>query len=202
MLAKKQLPQEFLYAMIVHICKRKGNRCPSAAREMCWIKLRPLHDIYIPHCGLDIVSREGIRKIVEKFGCFGKLIEIFRQFHDEMTTLRTTIHLRPSNLPTRGVKQGWVLAPALKSPTRRFWGRQTPPTSSQLCAWHSWDGHAMSLPHAQYSIPKQLLYGKLSKDKRQVGRWKRRYKDSLSIPLKISQLINTYMGDVAADRPS
>ena len=26
MLAMKQLPQEFLYAMIVHICKRKGNR--------------------------------------------------------------------------------------------------------------------------------------------------------------------------------
>lgn len=26
LLAKKQLPQEFLYAMIVHICKRKGNR--------------------------------------------------------------------------------------------------------------------------------------------------------------------------------
>ena len=57
---------------------------------------------------------------IEKFGCFGKLIEIFRQFHNEMTTLRTTIHLRPSSLPTRGVKQGWVLAPALKSPTRRF----------------------------------------------------------------------------------
>ena len=45
------------------------------------------------------------------------------------------------------------------------------------------------LPCAQYSIPKQLLYGKLSKDKRQEVRWKRRYKDKTAsvFPLEISQ---------------
>ena len=56
------------------------------------------------------------------------------------------------------------------------------------------------LPHLRYSITKQLFYGKLSQDKRQIGRWKRRYKDSLNVSYKDFSVNTETSETFAADR--
>ena len=77
-------------------------------------------DIYMTFVDLtkafDTVSREGLWKIMAKFGCPAKFIAMVRQFHDGM-------HARVQNdgefsdpFPvTNGVKQGCVLASTLFS---------------------------------------------------------------------------------------
>ena len=53
------------------------------------------------------------------------------------------------------------------------------------------------LPHLRYSISKRLFYGKLSQDKRQVGRWKRPYQDNLNVSYKdFSVNTETYWGSL------
>ena len=64
----------------------------------------------------DTVSRDGLWKIMGKYGCPGKFIAIVRQFHDGMMA-RVLDDGEPSDAfpVTNGVKQGCVLAPTLFS---------------------------------------------------------------------------------------
>ena len=64
----------------------------------------------------DTVSREGLWKIMKKFGCPDTFTEITRQFHDGMEA--HVVDDGESSAPfkvTNGVKQGCVLAPTLFS---------------------------------------------------------------------------------------
>ena len=62
----------------------------------------------------DIVSREGLWKIMAKFGC--PTIAMVRQFHDGMLARVQNDGEFSDPFPvTNGVKQGCVLAPALFS---------------------------------------------------------------------------------------
>ncbi|BHF65510.1 hypothetical protein SprV_0200852200 [Sparganum proliferum] len=64
----------------------------------------------------DTVNREGLRKIMRKFGCPERFIEMVRQLHDGMMA-RVTDNGAVSEAfaVTNGVKQGCVLAPTLFS---------------------------------------------------------------------------------------
>ena len=44
----------------------------------------PFHDLHRSDEGFDTVSREGLWKLMEKFGCPSKFITIVRQLHDGM----------------------------------------------------------------------------------------------------------------------
>ena len=77
-------------------------------------------DLYMTFVGLtkafDTVSREGVWKIMAKFGCPTKFIAMVRQFHDGMLTRVQNDGEFSDPLPvTNGVKQGCVLAPTLFS---------------------------------------------------------------------------------------
>ena len=64
----------------------------------------------------DTVSREGLWKIMAKFGCPPKFIMIVRQFHDGMNARVQDGGAFSEPFPvTNGVKQGCVLAPTLFS---------------------------------------------------------------------------------------
>lgn len=64
----------------------------------------------------DTVSREGLWKIMKKFGCPSKFITIVRQFHDGMMVKILDDGDESIAFPvTNGVKQGCVLAPTLFS---------------------------------------------------------------------------------------
>ncbi|BHF85081.1 hypothetical protein SprV_1002823900 [Sparganum proliferum] len=62
----------------------------------------------------DTVNREGLWKIMQKFGCPERFIEMVRQLHDGMMA-RVTDNGAVSEAfaVTNGVKQGCVLAPTL-----------------------------------------------------------------------------------------
>ena len=63
---------------------------------------------------LDIVSREGLWKIMAKFGCPAKFIAIVWQFHDGMLArVQNDGEFSDPLLVTNGVKQGCVLASVL-----------------------------------------------------------------------------------------
>nr|VZI29213.1 unnamed protein product [Spirometra erinaceieuropaei] len=64
----------------------------------------------------DMVNREGLRKIMRKFGCPEQFIEMVRQLHDGLMA-RVTDNRAVSEAfaVTNGVKQGCVLAPTLFS---------------------------------------------------------------------------------------
>ena len=64
----------------------------------------------------DTVSRDGLWKIMSKFGCPGKFIQVVCQFHDEMKAQVLDDGESSTPFPvTNGVKQGCVLAPTLFS---------------------------------------------------------------------------------------
>ena len=77
-------------------------------------------DLYMTFVDLtkafDTVCREGLWKILSKFGCPPKFVNMIRQFHDGMQA-RVKSHGKMSEpFPvTNGVKQGCVLAPTLFS---------------------------------------------------------------------------------------
>ncbi|BHF60467.1 hypothetical protein SprV_0100343200 [Sparganum proliferum] len=60
----------------------------------------------------DLVNREGLWKIMQKFGCPERFTQMVRQLHDDMAT-RVTDNETVSEAfsMTNGVKQGCVLAP-------------------------------------------------------------------------------------------
>ena len=64
----------------------------------------------------DTVCREGLWKIMAKFGSPAKFIAIVRQFHDGMKArVQDGVEYSEPFLVTNGVKQGCVLAPTLFS---------------------------------------------------------------------------------------
>ncbi|MCG8114190.1 MAG: hypothetical protein JAY89_02300 [Candidatus Thiodiazotropha taylori] len=77
-------------------------------------------DLYMTFVDLtkafDTVSREGLWKIMAKFGCPTKFIAMVRQFHDGMLARVQNDGEFSNPFPvTNGVKQGCVLAPTLFS---------------------------------------------------------------------------------------
>ena len=65
---------------------------------------------------VDTVSREGLRKIMEKFDCSAKFIAMMRQFHDDMLARIQNDGEFSDPFPvTNRVKQGCVLASTLCS---------------------------------------------------------------------------------------
>ena len=75
-------------------------------------------DLYITFVELtkafDTVSRDGIWKIMTKFGCPPRFITMVRHFHDGMQARMQNEFSGPFEV-TNGVKQGCVLAPTLFS---------------------------------------------------------------------------------------
>lgn len=66
----------------------------------------------------DTVSREGLWKIMEKFGCPEKFTRMVRQFHDGMLARVLDDGDSSDAFPvTNGVKHGCVLTPTLFSMT-------------------------------------------------------------------------------------
>ncbi|BHF67920.1 hypothetical protein SprV_0301094900 [Sparganum proliferum] len=64
----------------------------------------------------DTVNREGLWKIMQKFGCPERFIEMVRQLHDGMMARFTdNAAVSEAFAVTNGVKQGCVLAPTLFS---------------------------------------------------------------------------------------
>ena len=64
----------------------------------------------------DRVSREGLWKIMAKFGCPAKFITMARQFHDGMLArVQNDVEFSDPFPVTNGVKQGCVLALTLFS---------------------------------------------------------------------------------------
>jgi hypothetical protein len=61
------------------------------------------------------VSREGLWKIMEKYGCPPRFILMMRQFHDGMLAQVLDDGETESFPVTNGVKQGYMLAPTLFS---------------------------------------------------------------------------------------
>ena len=77
-------------------------------------------DLYMTYVdftkAFDIVSHEGLWKIMAKFGCQTKFIAMVRQFHDGMLAQVQNDGEFSDPFPvTNGVKQGCVLAPTLFS---------------------------------------------------------------------------------------
>ena len=65
---------------------------------------------------LDTVSRDGLWKIMTKFGCPPRYIAMVRQFHDSMQARVQNDGEYSEPFPvTNGVKQGCVMAPTLFS---------------------------------------------------------------------------------------
>ena len=76
-------------------------------------------DLYMTFVDLtkafDTVSREGLWKIMAKFGCPTKFIAMARQFHNGMPAVQNDGEFSHPFPVTNGVKQGCVLAPTLFS---------------------------------------------------------------------------------------
>ena len=91
-----------------------------AARQLQEKSMEQHQDLYMTFVDLtkafDTVSREGLWKIMSKFGCPDRFVKIVRQFHDGMM-VRVLDDGNASDpfLVTNGVKQGCVLAPTLFS---------------------------------------------------------------------------------------
>ena len=86
-------------------------------QEKCQEKFSNLYITFVDLTkAFDTVSREGLWKIMRKFGCPPKFITIVRQFHDGMMAKVTENGDESIAFPvTNGVKQGFVLAPTLFS---------------------------------------------------------------------------------------
>ena len=91
-----------------------------AARQLQEKSMEQHQDLYMTFVDLtkafDTVSREGLWKIMSKFGCPDKFVHMVRQFHDGMTACVIDDGGMSDPFPvTNGVKQGCVLAPTLFS---------------------------------------------------------------------------------------
>jgi len=86
-------------------------------QEKCQEQNRDLYTTFVDLTkAFDTVSREGLWKIMAKFGCPERFINMTRQFHDGMTARVQDEGEMSSPFPvTNGVKQGCVLAPTLFS---------------------------------------------------------------------------------------
>ena len=86
-------------------------------QEKCMEQHRDLYTTFIDLTkAFDTVSRDGLWKIMQKFGCPTRFIGIVRQFHDGMMARVLDDGECSEAFPvTNGVKQGCVLAPTLFS---------------------------------------------------------------------------------------
>ena len=86
-------------------------------QEKCQEKLCSLYMTFVDLTkAFDTVSREGLWKIMGKFGCPPKFTNIVRQLHDGMMAKVMANGEESRSFPvTNGVKQGCVLAPTLFS---------------------------------------------------------------------------------------
>ena len=86
-------------------------------QEKCQEQNKDLYTTFVDLTkAFDTVSREGLWKIMAKFGCPERFITIIRQFHDGMMARVQDDGETSEAFPvTNGVKQGCVLAPTLFS---------------------------------------------------------------------------------------
>nr|VZI44352.1 unnamed protein product [Spirometra erinaceieuropaei] len=108
------VPQDFKDATIVHLYKRKGNR-----QEKCQKIRIHLYSTFVDLTkAFHTVNREGLWKIMQKFGCPERFTQMVCQLHDGMMA-RVTDNGAVSEAfaVTNRVKQGGVLAPILFSLT-------------------------------------------------------------------------------------
>ena len=84
-------------------------------QEKCREQQMPLYIAFINLTkAFDLVSREGLFKVLKKIGCPDKLLSIIISFHENMTGVVNFDGDSSSPFPIRnGVKQGCVLAPTL-----------------------------------------------------------------------------------------
>ena len=76
---------------------------------------KPLYVAFIDLTkAFDLVSRDGLLKILAKIGCPPTLLSIMKSFHDDMkgTVLYNGATCNPFNILS-GMKQGCILAPTL-----------------------------------------------------------------------------------------
>ena len=79
-------------------------------------KCRPISDLVYLTKAFDTVSRNGLWKIMAKFGCPPRYIAMVRQFHDGMQARVQNDGEYSESFPvTNGVKQGCVMASTLFS---------------------------------------------------------------------------------------
>ena len=86
-------------------------------QEKCMEQHRDLYTTFVDLTkAFDTVSRDGLWKIMVKFGCPSTFIAVVLQFHDGMMARVLNDSEQPEGFPvTKGVKQGCVLAPTLFS---------------------------------------------------------------------------------------
>ena len=84
-------------------------------QEKCREQQMPLYIAFIDLTkAFDLVSREGLFKVLKKIGCPDKLLSIIISFHENMTGVVNFDGDSSSPFPiSNGVKQGCVLAPTL-----------------------------------------------------------------------------------------
>ncbi|XP_047478074.1 uncharacterized protein LOC125031403 [Penaeus chinensis] len=95
-----EVPQDMRDANILTLYKKKGDRSDlrfssqevnhrhgllhqTAPGEMRGTKVTTLHSLHRPSA-FDLVSRDGLFKILPKIGCPPRLLSIFQSFHDDM----------------------------------------------------------------------------------------------------------------------
>ena len=86
-------------------------------QEKCQEHNRQLYTAFVDLTKVfDTVSREGLWRIMAKFGCPGKFLTIVHQFHDGMNAkVLDTVEFSDAFPVSNGVKQSCVLAPTLFS---------------------------------------------------------------------------------------
>ena len=85
--------------------------CTPAEGKMPGTKCRPLQTFVDLTKAFNTVSRDGLWKIMSKFGCPDKFIQVVRQLHDGMQAHVLDDRESSTSFPvTNGVKQGCVLA--------------------------------------------------------------------------------------------
>ncbi|BHF60852.1 hypothetical protein SprV_0100382100 [Sparganum proliferum] len=97
--------------------RHRGTFAARQLQEKCQEMRTHLYSTFVDLTkAFDTVNREGLWKIMRKFGCPERFIEMVRQLHDGMMA-RVTENGAVSEAfaATNGVKQGCVLAPTLFS---------------------------------------------------------------------------------------
>ena len=97
--------------------RQRDNRHDLHSKETCQEQNVDLYMTFVDLTkAFDTVSRDGLWKIMAKFGCPLRFIAMVRQFHDDMQArVQNDGEFSEPFEVTNGVKQGCVLAPTLFS---------------------------------------------------------------------------------------
>ncbi|BHF81995.1 hypothetical protein SprV_0802513100 [Sparganum proliferum] len=132
---RQEFPQDFKDVTIVHLYKRKGllpeSQCgfrrhrettdmiftARQQQEKCQEMRTHLYSTFVdPTKVFDTVNREGLWKVMQKFGCPERFTQMVRQLHDGMMArVKDNGAVSEAFAVTNVVKQGCVLAPSLFS---------------------------------------------------------------------------------------